>query len=119
MVLNVQENESVNVLGTEWDIIYDNKDNDPLLDYNLGYEDHTVKRIVIRADPIDENAHDQEYLRKEVVRHEVIHAFLDECGLADSSHNAWAVDEEMIDWMARVGPKIFQAWADLDVLPNR
>lgn len=119
MVLKVKETETVNVLGKEWDIFYINKDEDPLLDYNLGYEDHTVRRIVIRADPIDENVRDQEYLRKEIVRHEIIHAFLDECGLADSTYNTWAVNEEMIDWVARVGPRIFQAWADLDVLPER
>ncbi|MGL5549337.1 MAG: hypothetical protein ACRC17_05685 [Culicoidibacterales bacterium] len=47
-------------------------------------------------------------LKKETVRHEVIHAFLSESGLRDSSTNAWAVNEEMVDWFAIQWHKIHE-----------
>ena len=47
------------------------------------------------------------YVRK-VKRHEIIHAFLLESGLAECSD--WAQNEEMVDWLARMGPKINTAW---------
>lgn len=40
----------------------------------------------------------------EIERHELIHAFLYECGLNDSSD--WARNEELIDWLAIQFPKI-------------
>lgn len=39
-----------------------------------------------------------------IERHELIHAFLYECGLNDSSD--WARNEELIDWLAIQLPKI-------------
>ena len=117
MVLIRLDNETVNVLGTDWDIVYADQETDHMLEYNLGYEDHTTHTIIIREKPIDPNTHDQEYLRKEVLRHELVHAFLDECGLAESSGGMWAVNEEMVDWIARVGPKLFDAWRKMDLLP--
>lgn len=113
----MEDEKVINVLGTDWKIVYTAKDQDSMLEYNIGYEDHTVHTIVLRASPMDEEAHDQEYLRQEVLRHEVIHAFLDECGLADSSYNGWAVNEEMVDWFARIGPKIFETWQRLGIMP--
>lgn len=111
-------NERINILGTDWDIVYMPKDVDPLLEYNLGYEDHTIRTIVIQKQPMDDTVNDKEYLRKEVLRHELVHAFLAECGLADSSYNGWAVNEEMVDWFARIGPKIFEAWQKLGIMEH-
>lgn len=56
---------------------------------------------------------------KHIIRHEIVHAFLDESGLADSSFTldgAWAKNEEMVDWFATPGPKIFEAWRLADAL---
>jgi hypothetical protein len=39
-----------------------------------------------------------------------------ESGLADSamqSPRGWAKNEEMIDWIAFQGPKIYEAWKDI------
>ena len=45
---------------------------------------------------------------EEVVRHEVIHAFLSECGLdaSNAPAPAWAENEEMVDWFALMWPRI-------------
>lgn len=51
----------------------------------------------------------------ETKRHEIIHAFLDESGLGAASlpyDGAWARNEEMVDWLAIQGPKIYQAWKE-------
>jgi predicted SprT family Zn-dependent metalloprotease len=47
--------------------------------------------------------------QKEVMRHEIVHAFLYESGLGYSTHIpncAWAVNEEMVDWIAIQTPKM-------------
>ena len=51
------------------------------------------------------------FMRK-VLRHEIIHAFLCESGLSECSGEAeaWATNEEMVDWFARQGSKIYAAW---------
>jgi hypothetical protein len=53
---------------------------------------------------------------RRVVRHEIVHAFLMESGLDESSNpaDAWATNEEMVDWFARQGPKIYKAWKEAD-----
>ena len=50
------------------------------------------------------------------LRHEVIHAFLNESGLQWNSfapENAWAKNEEMVDWIAIQAPKIFKVYQEL------
>ena len=51
---------------------------------------------------------------KETLRHEIIHAFFNESGLACNSNqiDAWARNEEMVDWIALQGPKIYKAWQE-------
>lgn len=50
---------------------------------------------------------------KQILQHEITHAFFYESELADSSvtvNGPWAKNEEMIDWLAFNGPKIYSAW---------
>jgi hypothetical protein len=50
---------------------------------------------------------------KRTLRHEIIHAFLCESGLAANSvvfSDGWACNEEMVDWFAMQGEKIHDAW---------
>ena len=51
------------------------------------------------------------YMRK-CMRHELVHAFLYESGLSINGNNApaWPTNEEMVDWMAIQGPKLYAAW---------
>lgn len=56
---------------------------------------------------------------KEFLRHEIVHAFLNESGLKDNCFNivsAWANNEEMVDWFAIQGPKIYEAWKKSEAL---
>ncbi len=47
---------------------------------------------------------------RRTARHEIVHAFLAESGLDQNSD--WARNEEIVDWIALQGPKIFKAWQE-------
>ena len=55
---------------------------------------------------------------KKTLRHEIVHAFLNESGLAanSSESDAWARNEEMVDWIALQGPKLYKAWQEAGAL---
>lgn len=62
---------------------------------------------------------EKDHYRKKVLRHEITHAFFDESGLSDSVSifgDAWAKNEEMIDWFAIQSPKIFKAFQEVGCL---
>ena len=67
----------------------------------------------------DEN---NEYLTntiKQVLRHEIIHAYLYESGLGENSNSPripWARNEEIVDWFARQGQKIYKTWTECNCL---
>ena len=99
MILN-KNIHKVNILGTEYTVVFDSNSKNPKLEYKDGYVDTSVKRIVIRdyfEDSVD-NLEDLEEFQAKVLRHEIIHAFLHESGL--DAQSPWAVNEEMVDWFA-------------------
>lgn len=57
--------------------------------------------------------------QREIIRHELVHAFLNESGLRYNSHTpdgAWAKNEEMVDWFAIQFPKMLKAFQQADAL---
>lgn len=100
----------VNVLGTVYKIKYI-----PSLDGRGGETDFYTKEIRISEQedvPAEYKTDNLKEMQRHVLRHELIHAFLFESGMDQSSaaHEAWAVNEEMIDWMAIQMPKITAAY---------
>lgn len=115
-----------NILGTEYKIeIHKVSENDYLREHRLaGYCSEEGKLIVV-ADMSEKeyfpnmDEQEQEIYRKKTLRHEIMHAFLNESGLSDSSSVpdcGWAKHEEMIDWFAIQSPKIFQELKEADCL---
>lgn len=105
--------QKVNILGTEYTIEErDLKDQDC-----DGYCDNTAKLIVIRKDNTN-NVGDFEFLRKTLLRHEIIHAFLSESGLQCNWQHIeqFGHDETTVDWFAIQSPKIFKVFQELDIL---
>lgn len=110
----------VNILGSEWKIIY--RDDDPAFEDAKGYANGPAREIVIAnpkvvaLDNLAFSLKDEYTDMRRVVRHEIVHAFLMESGLDESSlpADAWATNEEMVDWFARQGPKIYKAWKEVD-----
>lgn len=103
---------TVNILGTDYEIVRTTyKEDDGLTDCD-GYCDDSVKRIVVSCE--ENNAHDAKAdipaVRRKQLRHEIVHAFLCESGLAENSD--WAQNEEIVDWFAIQGLKIYKAWGE-------
>ena len=56
---------------------------------------------------------------KHTLRHEIVHAFLDESGLKESAgknRGPWSKNEETVDWMATQIPKITKLYKELGIL---
>lgn len=107
---------TVNICGTEYTIRFIPEEEDDILKDYDGYCDETVKEVVVkkykRGEPgSKKNLEFQEQKNK---RHEIIHAFLFESGLAENSE--WAQNEEMVDWIAKQGPKLIKAWQEAGAL---
>ena len=81
-----------------------------------GYCDDTIKTLVVkqykRGEPGSKKALDLQ--EKKNFRHEIIHAFLCESGLAENS--TWAQEEEMVDWFGKQFPKLAAAFREVDAL---
>jgi hypothetical protein len=116
----------IDILGTEYRIETHKVSEDSYMEGKglTGYCEEENKLIVV-ADMseekyfvgMDEKA--QEIYRKKTLRHEVMHAFLNESGLSDSSNRfdgAWAKNEEMVDWLAIQTPKIYKTFQKLNII---
>lgn len=115
-----EEIKTVNIMGNKWTIKI--VPDDPAFETARGLTDDGSRIITIQAvqasdDPLAYGLHSQYVDQKRVIRHEVIHAYLFECGLAYSSSSTdnWAANEEMVDWFARIGPRIAATWKELKV----
>ena len=118
---------TTNILGTEYEILYRDYADDYMFTENGcdGYCDDVEKIIVIgnmKTFPRWEKE-TEEYcnkFQKCTLRHEIIHAFLNESGLQDNSgminNIGWARNEEMIDFFAIQFPKIKKVFDDLDIV---
>lgn len=102
---------TINILGSEWTVTERSQAEDKNLEDADGYCDWTTRTIVIEREITGTLGDMESYIRK-VKRHEIVHAFLEESGLAECAApvEAWARNEEMVDWLARIGPKIYEAW---------
>ena len=103
-----RENMKVNVLGTEYEIITD----DSIVSKGVdGMCKSYDKEIVIRSKGemlCSEDSEATKELRyKEVLRHELVHAFFDESGLDDYSNN-----EQLVTWIATQFPKMLKAFIE-------
>ena len=124
--LEYNDTMKIDILGTEYRIETHKVSEDSFMEEKglAGYCGEENKLIVV-ADMseekyfvgMDEKA--QEIYRKKTLRHEIMHAFLNESGLSDSSNRfdgAWAKNEEMVDWFAIQAPKIFSTFKKMNIL---
>lgn len=113
---------NVNILGTDYHVVYKNREEDKRLEKLNGYMDPTIKEIVVsdlKADEEDEMAvKNMESVRRSALRHEIVHAFLYESGLWSDSATVetWGMNEEITDWIALQTPKMFRAFWQVGAL---
>ncbi len=104
----------VNILGETYTIKKSNAKKDSNLVKADGYMDATTKTIVLADLESETNEYNsldniQKYADK-VFRHELIHAFLFESGLA-----CYGNDEKIVDWIAVQYPKIKEVFERLKI----
>ena len=113
----------VSILGTEYEIKITSTREDDFFEENPevdGYCDSSSKTIGVKsAESMVEYQKSKGYFpvdnpHKDVadtIRHEVIHAFMSESGLCSQS-TIWAHDEQLIDWLVQMIPKIEEVMGD-------
>lgn len=109
----------VNILGTEYKVLFREENEKPKLKNADGYIDTSIKQIVVGIFEKDEmSVEDLESYSKKVLRHEIIHGFLYESGLWNNSGNveAWGQSEEITDWIAIQFPKMLKAFNEVGAL---
>lgn len=106
----------VNILGAEY-TVYIVPENEAIeMDSYDGFCDETAREITVKRyirGRTGEKKHLDQQERKNL-RHEILHAFLFESGLAENSD--WAQNEELIDWFAIQAPKIMKVWQEAEVI---
>jgi len=106
----------INILGTEYTVYFIQEEQDDGLKECDGYCDETSKEIIVKQYKRGEPGTKKhlELQEQKNYRHEIIHAFLFESGLAENSE--WAQNEEMVDWFAKQSPKLVEAWKEVGVI---
>lgn len=116
----------VNVLGTEYSIeIVKISECELLKNHHWCGSCNDLTHEILIGDASEEEffgtmSEDEQKLQtKRTLRHEIIHAFLNESGLqGDSSvpECGWARNEEMVDWIAIQFPKMIKAFEEAGCL---
>lgn len=115
--------EFCTILGTKYMIQYKTSNEDKSLEECGGYCDFFDSRIIVKRFS-EEDLKDKYITKNEdnfvktVLRHEIVHAFLFEAGLANDSNSSqsWATNEEMVDWIAIISPKMFKVFQQLELI---
>lgn len=116
----VEDDTTINVLGATYTVKEVPQSEMP--DDSDGFCDNTVHIAAVSDFADDKEKTEDERRRtgykkdldwqiRKNKRHEIVHAFLYESGLAENS--PWATNEEIVDWFALQGPKIYAAWKEV------
>lgn len=110
--------DSVNILGQKWTILSGTRKQYPELSDRDGSTDASARTIYVHhtsKPPKPHHVQNREQYERRCLRHEIIHAFMYESGLHYSSlrySGAWAVNEEMVDWIAIQHEKLHTAFIE-------
>ena len=102
--------KEINILGEKYTI-----DESEELENKDGQCDWTTKEIKICNTLLiggEGKLKNLELYKNSVIRHEIIHAILHESGIDTINH---IHNEETIDWIARIFPKMLKIFKELDV----
>ena len=106
----------VDVLGIPYSINITPEADDQKLETMDGYTDPSIKRIVIsdvhRRPDDPENVQNQDWFQRNIIRHELIHAFVTESGCQDAFWHS----EDMVRWLAYMFPRLLAAFNEAGAL---
>lgn len=116
----------VSILGTEYTIFKESHEQNKTFERKnwCGYCEEGVPEIhMLDLDTCAEYDNETKVVKTNyynmTLRHEILHAFLNESGLmacANQTSGAWSKNEEMVDWIALQFPKILKAFQDVKCL---
>lgn len=115
------ENTSIDILGAKYEVefVTEEKMCDLMLETGFGgcCCEHSKKIYISTMNHCEEPEEVVNEIKKNSLRHEVIHAFLSESGLSSNALNTecWAKNEEMVDWIALQFPKILKVYTELGI----
>lgn len=103
----------ISILGTDYIIMQDANTTQELITRGSDGETNLYSKIIYIRDVSnmldkDSPVYEQEARYKEVMRHEIIHAFLFEAGLSD-----YCMDEVLVDWIAKQWNKINKTFKEV------
>ena len=101
----------IDILGQEWTI-----KEDEMLFNKDGQTDNSIKEIKLcnslNNEPRENDLEDRNAYKRLVLRHEILHALCDECGLdADYGINT----ECNINWIAKLYPRMKALFKELEI----
>lgn len=101
----------INILGQKYDVYFVGESEMPMQD-TLGVCDRYSKEIFINEDGFvgEDVTKYPELAKAKTIRHEVIHAFLHECGL-----DSYTEDETIVDALAVLYPRMQKVFSELEV----
>jgi len=112
----------VSILGTDYTVLLRTPKEDPALTNLCGYCSYNSHEIVINCDMYYYKDKKDNWIKndmKEVLRHEIFHAYFNESGLMQCAcqfDGAWPKNEELIDWLALQSPKVFKTFDELELI---
>lgn len=112
-----ESGKTVNILGTPYKILIVEEEDYRKDNEADGWCDVQAKEILIYNYKQDvQSVKDLVAYQKKVLRHEIIHAFLYESGVWNNSGGSkcWALNEEMVDWIAIQEPKLHKAFKEAE-----
>ena len=110
---------NVDVLGVTYKVYVGVKpEDDTQLDKCDGYCDSTIARIVTVGRVAESDFGDWGHYEKQILRHELIHAFLHESGI--DGNFKWDGDTEhpegLVAWLSIQFPKLLKTFVEVDAL---
>lgn len=91
---------TVSILGAVWTVRSATEAEEPRLDGVNGFTDWTTRAICLEKNT-QGNIGDIKTYMNQVIKHEVVHAFMFESGLGDSfEHKDYGQEETIVDWFA-------------------
>lgn len=105
---------TINILGTDYTIKINNEDTRLKCD-SYGFCDWTTKEIILADDyDDDESLRLLDEFKHKVIRHEAFHALFAEMGISK-----WLHDEELVEMLAMLYPKISKIMDECDNIEIR
>lgn len=108
-----KEKKYIDILGQSYEVVTEKEGGRcDKLNANGLCEPYKKQIILLDFEPDERTVLSPHIYKEKVFRHEIIHAFLFESGLDDSS---WP-SEEIVDWIALQLPKMVRLMMKLDIL---